>query len=184
MKIQHNARDLMHRTMENLRIVDELHFAGDGSRYGCPYEVTQLVNSFLGALAYPWEDLRGGFFKSSVEDARRRWGFPEMPASDENDNEPKNLHQLLRELRNGVAHGNIKFFADSTDEIESIEIWNMAEDRKTKKGYRTWGTRLSVAQLRQFLEAFVCLAEDCFNNRMRPLGSLPCAETMGAEVRE
>jgi hypothetical protein len=45
-------RDIMHRTMNNLEFI-EAHAAADG-----PYEVTQLINSFLGALAHPWETYR------------------------------------------------------------------------------------------------------------------------------
>jgi hypothetical protein len=43
------VKDLMKRTMFNLRFVEE-HKARNG-----PYEVTQLINSFLGAMAHPWE---------------------------------------------------------------------------------------------------------------------------------
>jgi hypothetical protein len=41
--------DIMRRTMANLEFVEE-HKSDIG-----PFEVTQLLNSFLGALAHPWE---------------------------------------------------------------------------------------------------------------------------------
>jgi hypothetical protein len=41
------VRDIMRRTMQNLKFV-EGHRGANG-----PYEVTQLLNSFLGALAHP-----------------------------------------------------------------------------------------------------------------------------------
>lgn len=44
-------RDMMRRTMFNLRFIEQ--HASD--RNG-PYEVTQLINSFLGAMAHPWEE--------------------------------------------------------------------------------------------------------------------------------
>ena len=46
------VRDVMRRTMFNLRFIEE-HQEQNG-----PFEVTQLVNSFLGALAHPWEHFR------------------------------------------------------------------------------------------------------------------------------
>jgi hypothetical protein len=42
-------RDVMHRTMHNLKFIE-----AQKTPHG-PYEVTQLLNSFLGALAHPWE---------------------------------------------------------------------------------------------------------------------------------
>jgi hypothetical protein len=43
--------------MQNLKFIEE-HKRRDG-----PYEVTQLLNSFLGALAFPWEEYRHEFCK-------------------------------------------------------------------------------------------------------------------------
>jgi hypothetical protein len=46
------VRDIMRRTMKNLKFVEAC--AGtDG-----PYEMMQLINSFVGALAHPWETYR------------------------------------------------------------------------------------------------------------------------------
>jgi len=44
--------DIMRRSMANLAFVEE-HAGPSG-----PYEVTQLVNTFLGALAHPFEAMR------------------------------------------------------------------------------------------------------------------------------
>jgi hypothetical protein len=41
--------DVMRRTMANLKFIEN-HSGPNG-----PYEVTQLINSFLGGLAHPWE---------------------------------------------------------------------------------------------------------------------------------
>ncbi len=42
-------RDVMRRTMKNLEFVER-----SATPTG-PFEVTQLINSFIGALAHPWE---------------------------------------------------------------------------------------------------------------------------------
>ena len=43
------TRDMMRRTMKNLEFIES-----HAKIYGL-FEVTQLVNSFLSALAHPWE---------------------------------------------------------------------------------------------------------------------------------
>jgi hypothetical protein len=43
--------DIMRRTMRNLAFIGQRVSIGD------PFEVTQLINSFLGALAHPWGKL-------------------------------------------------------------------------------------------------------------------------------
>ena len=49
---EEKTKEVIRRTMFNLRFVEK-HAGQDG-----PYEVTQLLNSFLGALAHPWEELK------------------------------------------------------------------------------------------------------------------------------
>lgn len=53
------VRTIMDRTMSNLKLVQRLHKEaverGDQVDELGPFEVTQLVNSFSGALAHPWE---------------------------------------------------------------------------------------------------------------------------------
>jgi len=44
--------DVKLRTLKNLKFIES--YAGTT----CPFEVTQLVNSFLGALAHSWGNLR------------------------------------------------------------------------------------------------------------------------------
>jgi hypothetical protein len=64
--------DIMRRTMANLEFVEE-HKSANG-----PFEVTQLLNSFLGALAHPWENLKGELNSISVVDAKREgWPIPQ-----------------------------------------------------------------------------------------------------------
>jgi hypothetical protein len=45
-------RDIMRRTIANLEFIERKATPSG------PFEVTQLVNSYLGALAHPWERLR------------------------------------------------------------------------------------------------------------------------------
>lgn len=63
------VRDIMRRTMANLTFV-EMNAQPDG-----PFEVTQLINSFLGALAHPWELLKTDLMALTLADATKR-GWP------------------------------------------------------------------------------------------------------------
>jgi hypothetical protein len=80
-------RELMHRTMQNLRIIDRLAEESPGA-HPRAFEVTQLVNSFLGALAMPRErDLRELLQGRSILEAEQRWGLP--PLEDEYPDRPR-----------------------------------------------------------------------------------------------
>jgi len=140
--------ELMRRTMFNL------HFIQEKRGPTGPYEVTQLINSFLGALAHPWERYGERLKHISLRDAEAE-GWPRLEKVYKTDKEPKNLGDLIRLIRNGVAHGNIIFHPDPGGEIRSLHIWNV-DPRENK---RTWGSVLTIEQMRTFLDKFVETAE-------------------------
>ena len=143
------VRDLMQRTMENLRFVEEWA-TEDG-----PFEVTQLVNSFLGALAHPWEEFRGDLNRMSLAEAIAA-GWPSIDNERPGDEEPETIGDLVRLMRNGIAHGNIEFLPGVRGEIQALRIWNISP--RTRR--RTWGALLSIETMRTFLHCFVDLAEE------------------------
>ena len=120
-------RDVMHRTMENLRFV-ERHAGSQG-----PFEVTQLINSFLGALAHPGERYKDELSSISLAEAERL-GWPLINNERPSDQIPTSLGDQLRLMRNALAHGNIAFHPGSDGEIRALQLWNM------NQGRRTWGT--------------------------------------------
>jgi hypothetical protein len=65
------VRDMMRRTMQNLQFV-EAHKGPNG-----PYEVTQLLNSFLGALAHSWEKYQAELCAKSLAEAAKV-GWPDI----------------------------------------------------------------------------------------------------------
>ena len=144
---QEPVRDVMQRTMFNLQFIEE-HQALHG-----PFEVTQLVNSFLGALAHPWEQFKEELKEITLSEAEAQ-GWPPIHKERDTDTDPQNLGQLLRLMRNGIAHGNIEFRPDTDNQIRAIRLWNNNE-----KGRRTWGTILTIDVMRTLLVRFVELAE-------------------------
>ena len=148
--------DIMHRTMYNLTFVED-HAAPHG-----PFEVTQLINSFLGALAHPWEKFQDDLRVMPLEDARKR-GWPAIDKERATDKAPVSLGDLLRLMRNALAHGNIEFLPGLSGEIQAMRLWNC--DRRR----RTWGAIISTTNMRMFLARFVKLIEelDARSGRLR-----------------
>jgi hypothetical protein len=148
------VRDVMHRTMHNLQFI-EAHAGVDG-----PYEVTQLINSFLGALAHPWEAYRHDLITVPLAEARVA-GWPAVAKERQSDREPDSLGDLVRLMRNALAHGNVEFLPDSSAEIRALRLWN------TDRGRRTWGAIVTIADMRFFLTRFVALAEELHERQVK-----------------
>ncbi len=145
------VRDLMDRTKANLDFIRQEYDRGNRD----VWDVTQLVNSFLAALAHPWESWRrerAEMLQLSLLEAEAR-GWPRLQKDDPRDDDPRNLGDLLRLMRNACAHGNIRFISDSQNNIAELRLWN------EENGYRTWGTRMDVGTLHHFLDRIVKLAQ-------------------------
>ena len=141
--------EIMHRSMANLAFVEE-HASQTG-----PYEVTQLVNTFLGALAHPFEAMRHDLMALAVSDAATL-GWPSIRKERPSDTDPSSLVDLIRLMRNSMAHGNIEFLADGKGQIHALRLWNT----NPRTQARTWGAMVTIADMRQFLEGFVSLIEE------------------------
>lgn len=139
--------DIMRRTMANLAFIEE-HASLDG-----PYETTQLVNSFLGALAHPWEAMRPELTAISLVEAEAR-GWPSIQKERAEDRDAENLGDLIRLIRNSIANGNIDYLPATDGRITALRIWNTLPT-----GVRNWGAIVTVADLRAFLLGFAALIE-------------------------
>lgn len=147
--------DMMRRTMANLAFI-ERHADKDG-----PFEVTQLINSFLGALAHPWETLRAELPNMPLAEARAAgWPVPEQQGG--RGPPPQSLGALLRLLRNGIAHGNLSYLPDVRGQIQAIRIENYNQDRLTWRGV------ISVQEMRVLLHKFVMLVEEVDHEARQP----------------
>src|SRR5260370_14025458 len=143
-------RDIMRRTIENLKFV-ERNAAPTG-----PFEVTQLINSFIGALAHPWEQLKAELNEMPLSNAV---GWPVIEKERPNDEDPKSIGDLVRLLRNAIAHGNIDFLPGNKAEIKALRVWNTR---------RTWGTLLTVSDMRRFLTSLLGSRRNCSGVRSNP----------------
>ncbi len=148
---------LMYRTIQNYEFIDQYKH-----HYG-PFEVTQLINSFLALVAHPWDQLLD---QDKLKDVRiesrvfRECGFPIFPSLPVI-GEPAQVddaYELLRVLRNGMAHGNMELLNRKTlrtlrqsgplprveeSEIAGIKLWN----KKPYTDIVTWCTALNIYEL-------------------------------------
>jgi HEPN family protein len=145
------VKDLMHRTMYNLKFIEDLKGPNG------PYEVTQLINSFLGAMAHQWEEWRKELTEITLEQAQQE-GWPVIVTDEESEDTPKSLGDLIRVMRNAIAHGNLAFVSLSQGgEIEMVDLWNRGG------GKDTWRARVHVKDLRSFLDRFFELANKLYD---------------------
>ncbi|TIO24008.1 hypothetical protein [Mesorhizobium sp.] len=128
--------DTMRRSMANLAFV-EAHAGPVG-----PYEVTQLINTFLGALAHPFEAMRDDLMGLGLADAAAM-GWPTINKERPSDSDPASLGDLIRLIRNGRG------------QIHALRVWNT----QPRTQARTWGAVVPVAEIRRFLRLFVELIE-------------------------
>jgi HEPN pEK499 p136 len=149
------AIDLLRRTLFNLEYIEERK-APEG-----PFETTQLINSFLAGLAHPWERWREEISDMSIEEAERK-GWPTLATGRTSDRKARTLKELIRLMRNGLAHGNIELVPRS-HEIYALHIWNVP-----KNGQRDWGVTVTVNQMRQFLLRLAELFELHFGRAPEP----------------
>lgn len=110
------------RTKRNLDFIQQ----SSGDETLKIYEVTQLVNSLLGILLFP-RSYMWKHFKSFELDQLNLQDWPDLtnqsPVLDKLS--PDNLEQVLREMRNAVAHNDLKFISDRNNEIECIVFLNI-----------------------------------------------------------
>jgi hypothetical protein len=144
------VKDLMNRTMFNLKFVQEKR------RPNGPYEVTQLINSFLGAMAHPWEEWKKQLSEMPLDEAQQK-GWPVIVTEERSRDTPESLGDLIRVMRNAMAHGNLRF--DSRGgEIVALHLWNRGG------GKDTWRARVEVEDLHRFLTRFVALANELYDD--------------------
>ena len=136
-------RDFALRTKANLEMIDQLHAEGHKV-----YEVTQLVNSALGLIVFPQQECFERIPETPLEELKRDgWPIPKVVGDFPIVSDFK---QLMRYLRNAIAHFNIKFIEDGKNEIRLLRVWN-----KNKIGLKTWEAEVSVSDLRQIATRFI-----------------------------
>ena len=117
------------------------------------FEVTQLVNSLLGLLVFPREEFVGKVpHKTLTELKHDGWPIPKIVGHYRQVN---NLNQLVRCLRNTIAHCNVKF-KNENKKIIGLELWN--KDPETKN--ITWHAEMTIEEIDTIGHKFIDLILD------------------------
>jgi len=136
--------ELISRTETNLRAIEKLHKQGV-----TVYEVTQLINSLLGLLVFPRET----FLKQIPIISRNSMIKEDWPLPDEQISQVQYLRELVRNMRNAVAHFNIELITHG-NEIEGIIFKDYALQDKDKTN-PLWIGVYRVDQVRRFVDKFL-----------------------------
>ncbi len=83
-------------------------------------------------------------------------GWPAIGKERPTDEDASSVGELIRLLRNGMAHGNIEFLADGRGEIHVLRLWNT----HPRSRRRNWGAIVTVGDARRLLTLFVDLIEE------------------------
>ena len=134
--------DFACRTRANLKYIETAEKNGEGV-----FEVTQLANSMLGLLVFPREHYMESIPKTPLDELTAL-GWPAVEVIRGSLPED-NLQELMRMLRNGIAHCNVEFLGTGID-IRGLRIWN-----KNKNSVVTWEAELSITDLRKIALKFV-----------------------------
>ncbi len=137
------------RTRENLEFILEA-----SSRGQHVHAVTQLVNSMLGLVCFPWETVVLDRAKQVPFDTLPKDGWPQFNLTL---GKCDTLHDLLWHLRNAVAHGHMTYSSDSLNPNE-VEI--RFEDQKTKNSPVNWVASLRADDLKEFCHRFAKFVDD------------------------
>lgn len=129
------------RTQINLQAIRHLKDNG-----GDVYEVTQFINSLLGLLIFP----RERFFQyipaiNHNQMHQAGWPLPQVAHPFRQVNNPR---QLIRRLRNGIVHCNIKFLSENSDSLNGTpEIIGVIIHDIKANGQKDWEATFSLRDL-------------------------------------
>jgi len=147
MNYENLVQDFAYRTRKNLDTLRTLQQTQPDVEV---YEVTQLINSMLGLLVFPEQRFFNEIPRTPLDElARQGWPIPKVEGDYP---QVKDLQQLVRYLRNGISHFNIKFYADGRAKIEGLLIWN--EDPRNNNDI-TWKARLSIDDIEKITSRFI-----------------------------
>lgn len=140
------TKDFATRTLENLYYIETAEENGENT-----YEVTQLINSFLGLIVFPREQDEERVCRVSIDPTildNLRLGITGNTYTGRH--EEVNLQNLIYHFRNAISHGHIEPHADRNKEISVLEFYDCNPYRK-KEQFRI---KVEISLLREFVCAF------------------------------
>lgn len=161
MKYDNVLYDFISRTKANLEFIEkhatslsEVNGEGKPELYSQEikaFEVTQLVNSLLGLIVFPQQHYRNKIPKISLTKLEAM-GWPAPLVEGEFLEDLRNLADLMRYVRNSIAHFNIEFTSSDNTLIDGLRIWN------NREGVENWSAFLQIEELKLLVDKFVDLS--------------------------
>jgi hypothetical protein len=132
----------------------------DGKDKNEKYEVTLLINCFIGLLVIPqqhWFD-----YLPEEEIVGNSWGINTNNVTYIRSGELKSVKEISRHLRNSVTHYRFRAFNDSKNEISHVKFLDYTDHTENVK---TFEATISIANLKIFLTKFSSRMVDEMNRQ-------------------
>lgn len=144
------ALGLVERTRKNLAFIEEAARRGEDVHI-----VTQLVNSLLGLVVFPWEhrDLSPNLLNVPLAQLAEQ-GWPDWHVAPRGG---QTLKTLVHRLRNAIAYGRLVFSSDSR--IPG-QVTIFITDCNPQSKQVVWSAYIQADQLLGFCNRFVQRVED------------------------
>ena len=128
MEYKNFEHDFVERTINNLKWIDTKNSIDKTNQDSTIfYEFTNLINQCLGLILLPSQFSNDAFLKCFPQELK----FYEVDDSivkKMKSDEPKILSNVLRHIRNGIAHGHIQQHSDNNNDITDIRILDANRD--------------------------------------------------------
>ena len=118
--------DFVERTLSNIKWLEEkISISKENS--STFYEVTNIINQCLGLILLPSQFSDDTFLLKFTQELTH-YGVGDDIVNKIKDNKPKILCNVLRHLRNGIAHGHIQQYSVINNDITDIRILDTNKD--------------------------------------------------------
>ena len=121
------TKDFVERTLENLKYIEEAEKEGRST-----YEVTQLINSFLGLIVFPQEQDEEKIRKVEIDQKiidDLSSGVMENTYTGQH--KKVNLESTVYHFRNANSHGHVEPHADRNKEISVLYFHDFIQQKPT-----------------------------------------------------
>jgi hypothetical protein len=153
MNTRNEALEFARRARHNLEFIEQAASRGDDV-----HVVTQLTLSLLGMVVFPKERLLLEQVEKTLLTSLTTNGWPSWTITKDDATSPtRTLGDILRHVRNAVAHGRITFTSDSR-RMEDVRL--LVEDRKSGSGEPYWRAEIGAPDLKTFCERFLLYIDD------------------------
>lgn len=154
MDTRNEALEFARRTRRNLEFVEKAK--GQGAEV---HVVTQLTVSLLGLVVFPKEKILLNEAKNKMIPDMRIENWPAWTILLDDPKKPtRSLADILKHVRNAVAHGRLTFTSDS-EHLEEVAI--IVEDKYRREDTEAyWRAQIDGNDLRSFCLHFIDFVEN------------------------